>query len=223
MKKSFFTILTLLVTFSFILSACSTINPYTEEKQTSKLAIGAGIGAASGALVGLLTTKGKKNRENILIGAGIGAIAGGSIGYYMDVQEAKLREELRNSGVSVTRVGDQIILNMPENITFETGSFTINPGFDNVLLSVSKVLNKYKKTYIDIAGHTDSVGSHAYNQNLSMQRAGSVSTNLVNHGVMPERMLINGYGETQPIASNASAEGRAQNRRVSLTLTPITH
>ena len=150
----------------FAVVACSTVNPYTEQKQTSKLAIGAGIGAAGGALIGLITADSKNRQRNALIGAGIGALAGGSIGYYMDVQEAKLRQRLRNSGVSVTRVGDQIMLNMPGNVTFETASADINANFYDVLNSVAIVLKEYEKTTVDVIGHTDSVGAESYNQGL---------------------------------------------------------
>jgi outer membrane protein OmpA-like peptidoglycan-associated protein len=222
MKKQIIITISIMISLIFFLSACTTINPYTEEKQTSKLAIGAGIGAASGALIGYLTTSGKRRRRNALIGAGVGAVAGGSIGYYMDVQEAKLRQELRGTGVSVTRSGNNIILNMPGNITFRTGSANIKPRFYGVLNSVAKVVNKYKKTYIDVKGHTDSVGSRAYNQQLSEARASSVGDYLASRNVMPERILRVGYGEDQPIASNATPGGRANNRRVTLQLSPIT-
>ncbi|MEJ2039258.1 MAG: YMGG-like glycine zipper-containing protein, partial [Desulfosarcinaceae bacterium] len=124
----------------FGLTACTTVNPYTEEKQTSKLAIGAGIGAAGGAVIGLLTSNSKNRQRNLLLGAGLGALAGGSVGYYMDVQEAKLRQQLRGTGVSVTRVGNQIVLNMPGNVTFDTNSADINAGFYKVLNAVAIVL-----------------------------------------------------------------------------------
>jgi outer membrane protein OmpA-like peptidoglycan-associated protein len=222
MKNKTIKIVSIFICLLFTLGACTTINPYTEEKQTSKLVIGAGIGAASGALIGYLTTSGKKRRKNALIGAGIGAVAGGSIGYYMDVQEAKLREELRGTGVSVTRQGDNIILNMPGNITFKTGSSNLMSKFYGVLNSVAKVLNKYKKTYIDITGHTDNVGSNAYNQKLSEERATSVADYLASQNVLPQRMLKVGYGENHPIATNSTTAGRAQNRRVTIEISPVT-
>jgi len=206
----------------FVVSACSTVNPYTEEKQASKLAIGAGIGAASGAVIGLISSDSKNRQRNVLIGAGVGALAGGSVGYYMDVQEAKLRERLRNSGVSVTRSGDQIILNMPGNVTFQTNSSDINAGFYDVLNSVAIVLNEYKKTTVDVVGHTDNVGADSYNQTLSERRARSVAEYLVSQKVLAERLLIAGRGESQPIASNSTPEGRAQNRRVTIQINPIT-
>jgi outer membrane protein OmpA-like peptidoglycan-associated protein len=222
MKSTLIKFASLSICLVFSLVACSTVNPYSEEKQTSKLAIGAGIGAASGALIGLITADSKDRRKNALIGAGIGALAGGSIGYYMDVQEAKLRQRLRSSGVSVTRVGNQIVLNMPGNVTFETGSPDINAGFYDVLNSVAIVLKEYGKTTVDVIGHTDSVGSEAYNQRLSENRARSVAEYLSGQGVIPARLLIAGMGESQPIASNSTPEGRSQNRRVNLQIAPIT-
>jgi outer membrane protein OmpA-like peptidoglycan-associated protein len=206
----------------FIITACSTVNPYTEEKQTSKAAIGAGIGAASGAVIGLLTADSKDRQRNALIGAGLGALAGGGVGYYMDVQEAKLRQKLRGSGVSVTRVGNQINLNMPGNITFATGSPNINADFYHVLNAVAIVLKEYSKTTVDVIGHTDSVGSAAYNQRLSEHRARSVAEYLSSQGILPARLLVAGRGETQPIASNSTPEGRARNRRVTIQIAPLT-
>lgn len=222
MRKSSLRIISLMLCVIFAVCSCTTVNPYTQEKQASKLAIGAGIGAASGALIGALTSKSKNRRKNALLGAGIGALAGGSVGYYMDVQEAKLRQQLGNSGVSVTRQGDQIVLNMPGNITFEFGSANINNKFYDVLSSISVVLKKYEKTYVDVIGHTDSVGADAYNQTLSENRSRSVASYFAGQGIMAQRLLTAGRGETQPIATNDSAEGRALNRRVEIHLTPVT-
>lgn len=221
MNRKSLKIIALMVATLFLMVACTTVNPYTEEKQASKAAIGAGIGAASGAVIGLLTSSSKDRRKGVLIGAGIGALAGGSVGYYMDVQEAKLRQRLRGSGVSVTRSGNQIILNMPGNVTFATGSPNINASFYEVLNSVAIVLDEYEKTTVDVVGHTDSVGSESYNQRLSEQRAQSVAEYLSGQGVLPARLLMAGRGETQPIASNSTPEGRAQNRRVNIQIVPI--
>jgi outer membrane protein OmpA-like peptidoglycan-associated protein len=212
----------LVVCLVFAFASCTTVNPYTEEKQTSKLAIGAGVGAAGGALVGLLTSDSKNRQRNVLLGAGIGALAGGSVGYYMDVQEAKLRQRLRNTGVSVTRSGNQILLNMPGNVTFDTNSADINAGFYEVLNGVGIVLDEYEKTTVDVLGHTDSVGSETYNQRLSENRARSVAEYLASQGVKSARLLIAGRGESQPIASNATPEGRARNRRVEIQISPLT-
>ena len=203
-----------------LLAGCTTVNPYTRESQTSKAAKGAGIGAAAGAVVGLLT-KGDK-LQNALIGAGVGALAGGGVGYYMDVQEAKLRQKLEGTGVSVTRVGDNITLNLPSSITFPTNSADLNAQFYNALGGVAMVLKEYNKTVIEVAGHTDSTGSDQYNQQLSERRASSVANYLVGQGITQQRLLTVGAGETHPVASNDTEAGRAQNRRVEMTIVPIT-
>jgi outer membrane protein OmpA-like peptidoglycan-associated protein len=204
----------------FAVAACQTVNPYTRETQTSKAAKGAGIGAAAGAVVGLLT-KGDK-LQNALIGAGVGALAGGGVGYYMDVQEAKLRQRLEGTGVSVTRMGDNITLNMPSNITFALNSSDLNAQFFSALDGVSMVLKEYDKTVIEVAGHTDSSGSDQYNQSLSERRAQAVSGYLSSHGVKAQRLIPIGAGEGHPVASNDTEQGRAANRRVELTIVPVT-
>lgn len=204
-------------------TGCSTVNPYTGESQTSKAGAGAAIGAGVGALVGIATSSSSKERKKrALAGAGIGAVAGTGVGYYMDVQEAKLREELQGTGVSVTRDGDNIILNMPGNITFDSDSYTVKSNFKPVLTSVSKVLKEYKSTMVQVAGHTDSTGQEKYNMLLSQQRAQSVGNLLAEAGVEQVRLDLVGFGPNSPIASNSTTEGRAQNRRVELTLIPYT-
>ncbi|PUB83795.1 MAG: cell envelope biogenesis protein OmpA [gamma proteobacterium symbiont of Ctena orbiculata] len=204
-----------------MLQACTTVDPYTREEKTSKATTGAMIGAVAGAVLGIATSKDKKKRkERALKGAGIGAIAGGGVGYYMDVQEAKLRQRLENTGVSVTRDGDNIILNLPGNITFEVDKSDVKPNFLEILGSVALVLQEYKSTMIEVAGHTDSTGSESHNQMLSQQRAQSVSNALVENGVEGVRIDTVGFGETRPTASNKTAAGRQQNRRVELTLLP---
>lgn len=214
--------LVVLVGTAVALAGCQTTNPYTGEQQTSKATYGAIIGAVAGAAVGAATgDDAKERRKRALIGAAGGGIAGGSVGYYMDVQEAKLREQLKGTGVSVTRVGENIVLNMPGNITFMTGSADLNSDFLRVLDSVGLVLKEYNKTLIVIAGHTDNVGSDENNQQLSQRRAESVGRYLSGRNVAGERMVITGYGEARPVASNDSADGRTQNRRVELTLEPI--
>lgn len=204
-------------------AGCETINPYTGETQTSNATKGALIGAAAGAVVGLVTgDNAVERRQHALIGAGIGALAGGGIGYYMDVQEAKLRQKMAGTGVSVTRVGDNITLNMPGNITFETASSNLNGDFFRVLDGVSEVTKEFEKTLIEVAGHTDSRGSNDYNQRLSEQRADAVARYLESQGVMPLRIITVGLGEDMPVANNSTSEGQLLNRRVELTLVPIT-
>ncbi|MEG6550656.1 OmpA family protein, partial [Desulfocurvibacter africanus] len=174
-------------------------------------------GAAGGAIFG-----GGDRGKRVLIGAGIGALAGGAVGGYMDYQESKLRQRLQGTGVSVTRQGDMIILNMPGNVTFDTGSAGIKPQFFEVLNSVAIVLKEYEKTYVDVLGHTDSTGSMNLNMRLSQDRAQSVAQYLISQGVQQERFLVRGMGPNQPIADNSTAAGRSQNRRVEIKLTPIT-
>lgn len=211
------------VAAAVLLAGCSTVNPYTQEKQTSKAAQGAAIGAVAGAVAGMLTGDDSKERkQRALIGAGVGALAGGGVGYYMDVQEAKLRQQLEGTGVSVTRQGDNITLNMPGNITFQTDSSDLNGNFFPVLDSVSLVLKEYEKTIIEVAGHTDNTGTDAYNQSLSQRRAGTVAQYLTSKGVMGQRIITVGGGEVHPVANNATPEGRQANRRVELTLAPLT-
>ncbi|MDX1443873.1 MAG: OmpA family protein [Gammaproteobacteria bacterium] len=213
----------LVVLLGLAVAACTTTNPYTGEKEASNTSSGAAIGALAGAIIGAATgDDAEERRKRALIGAGVGALSGGSAGYYMDRQEAKLREQLEGTGVSVTREGDNIILNMPGNITFQTDSDDLDADFLEVIESVSLVLKEYDKTVLKIAGHTDSRGSDSYNQQLSEERAKAVATALANDGVNPERMIVVGYGEARPIATNETAEGRQANRRVELTLEPIT-
>ena len=206
------------VAFSLIGVGCTTVNPYTREEQTSKATKGAAIGAAVGAVAGLLT-KGDK-LQNALIGAGVGAIGGGGVGYYMDVQEAKLRQKLEGTGVSVTREGNNITLNMPGNITFASNSADLNQQFFGVLDSVALVLKEYNKTVVEVAGHTDSTGSRQLNQSLSERRASTVANYLAGRGIDSKRFIIVGAADTHPVATNATPEGRAQNRRVELTIVP---
>ncbi len=202
---------------------CTTLDAYTREEKTSKATKGALIGAAAGAVVGLISgDDAVERRQRALIGAGVGALAGGSIGLYMDKQEAKLRAELEGTGVSVTRIGDNITLNMPGNITFATNSSDLSPAFFDVLNSVGKVLAEYNKTVVEVAGHTDSTGTEEYNQSLSERRATSVSTYLQGQGVMAQRLITVGMGELRPVADNGTPEGRQANRRVEITMVPVT-
>jgi len=206
-----------------LLTGCYTTNPYTGNREVSKTAEGAGIGALAGAVVGMLTGgDARAHRKNALIAAGIGALAGGAAGNYMDRQEAKLRSQLQGTGVSVVRNGNNITLKMPGNITFRTDSAELQPNFYSVLNSVALVLKEYDKTILEVAGHTDSTGSPEYNQALSERRAATVAQYLEAQGIDSRRVMTVGAGEGHSIASNATPEGRQANRRVELTLEPIT-
>ncbi len=207
---------------ALLTAGCQTLDPYTGEKKVSNTTKGAAIGAAAGAVVGAISgDNARERRKRAVIGAGVGALAGGAVGAYMDRQEAELRKELENTGVSVTRRGDELTLNMPSNISFAFGSSDLNSRFYAVLDSVAKVLKKYDKTLVEVAGHTDSVGSSESNQTLSERRANSVTEYLVTRGINRDRTIVVGGGENYPIADNGTAEGRAMNRRVELSLLPI--
>jgi len=201
------------------ISGCVT-DPYTGEKKVSKTATGAAIGGAAGAAIGAAT--GGNRGERAAIGAAAGVLAGGAVGAYMDHQESKLREQLQGTGVSVTRAGDDLILNMPGNVTFEVNQADIRPGFYDVLNSVVLVVKEFDKTIIEISGYTDSTGSDSYNQTLSERRADSVGAYFVSQGVVAGRVVTKGFGKRYPIASNDTPEGRESNRRVELKLVPIT-
>lgn len=205
------------------LSACTSVNPYTGQSQLSNTTGGALLGAGGGAVVGGIigVATGNDPRVAALIGAGVGGLTGAAIGSYMDQQEAELRAQLQGTGVSVTRVGNQIVLNMPSNITFAVDSAQVQPQFQETLVSVALVLQKFNKTVIDVYGHTDSTGSDQYNLDLSNRRATAVATVLANQGVDQRRFYITGKGKAEPIASNATESGRAQNRRVEIQLTAI--
>ncbi len=209
----------ILVAGAFFVASCTT-NPYTGETEVSKTGIGAGLGAIAGGIGGAILGGGK--RSGILIGAGVGALVGGGIGSYMDKQETVLRERLRDSGVSVTRVGDDIILNMPGNVTFSSDRAELKPAFFEVLNSVALVLNEYDRSLIDVNGHTDSDGPDDYNLDLSTERARSVADYLISQQINPQRLQVRGLGEREPIASNKTARGKAQNRRVEIKIVPLT-
>ena len=212
--------LCLLLSGSLALSGC-TVNPYTNESQAGKSGIGAGIGALMGAGVGVLSSSKKDRGKGALIGAASGAALGGGIGYYMDVQEAKLREKMRGTGVSVTRQGDNIVLNMPNNVTFDSSSSSLKAAGANTLTGVAMVLKEYPKTAVNVVGYTDSTGSRALNMRLSQQRAESVAAALITQGVAANRLRTQGLGPDNPVATNSTEAGKAQNRRVEITLSPI--
>ncbi len=212
MKKRVY-LIAAVVSGALAVSGCTT-NPYTGEREAGKSAIGAGLGSLVGAGIGALSSSKKDRGKGALIGAAAGAALGGGVGYYMDVQEAKLRDKMRGTGVSVTRSGDNIILNMPNNVTFDSSSATLKPAGANTLTGVAMVL-------VNVIGYTDSTGGHDLNMRLSQQRADSVASALITQGVDASRIRTQGLGPANPIASNSTAEGKAQNRRVEITLSPL--
>jgi outer membrane protein OmpA-like peptidoglycan-associated protein len=206
---------------AFLLAGCASIEQTATSPEREKTRKGAGYGAAAGAVVGLLTA-GNNPFKSAMIGAAAGALVGGSVGYYQDKQEAKLRQQLAGSGVDVVRQGDNITLDMPGNVTFAHDSASLNTEFNSVLNKVAETLREYDKTVIEVAGHTDSTGSDQYNQQLSERRASSVAQYLSAQGVPSARMVTVGAGEAHPVASNDTPDGRAQNRRVEITIVPVT-
>jgi outer membrane protein OmpA-like peptidoglycan-associated protein len=213
------TALLVAVAASVSLAGCAATEDFATNPEKQKTRKGAGIGAAGGAVAGLLIEGGW---QGALIGAGIGALAGGAVGNYQDKQEKKLRQQMAGTGVEVVRKGDNITLDMPGNVTFAFDSAALNPQFNSVLDKVAQTLVEYDQTVIQIAGHTDSTGAHAYNLKLSEQRAASVKNYLAGHGVPGQRMHTIGAGPDHPIADNATEAGRAQNRRVEITIVPVT-
>ena len=210
---------------AFSVSGCMTYDPYTSEEQVSKATTGAAIGASVAAIIAAIDNNDEDARtrnQRILKAAAAGGAIGGSVGYYMDRQEAKLRNQLVGSGVQVVRDGDHLILVMPSNVTFDTDEYQVRPAFGDVLDSVAIVLTEFDKTLIEVTGHTDSTGSDGYNQLLSERRADAVADRLREREVSPGRVITRGYGESRPIASNADEDGRQQNRRVELMLVPLT-
>ena len=200
-------------------AACVT-DPNTGERRVSRAAIGAVGGAVGGYLLGDLVG-GRRDRTERIIGTGIGALAGGAVGAYMDRQEQELRRQTAGSGVEIERRGDELVLTMPSGITFAFDRYDVQPQFRPTLDRVAEVLGDYPQTMIDIYGHTDSVGSDAYNQTLSENRARAVADYLSMQGVNKVRMATLGYGETQPIADNETESGRAANRRVEIRIVPV--
>lgn len=205
-------------------AACETTDPYRSNGPRNNTGTGAIVGAVGGALVGYLTntSNSEQGRKNALIGAGVGALAGAAVGQYMDRQQQAMEEELSGTGVGVVRQGDVLVLRMPSDVTFGTNQDAVNRNFYAVLDDVARVLQQYDRSTIDIVGHADSDGADAYNLDLSQRRASNVARYLIDRGVLPARMYVEGRGESQPIASNATAEGKAQNRRVEILIRPFT-
>lgn len=204
---------------TLMLSACvqpgSTVTPAGQNTQQGAL-IGAGVGAVAGALIG----NGDNRLEGALVGAALGGAAGAGIGYSLDKQEADLRRELGNNNVQITNTGDRLIVTLPQDILFDTGSAVVRPDLQNDLFTVSRNLQQYPASTIQIVGHTDSDGDAAFNQALSERRANAVGNVLINAGVPGQRIRTLGQGESSPVASNLTPQGKAQNRRVEIVILP---
>lgn len=206
----------ILATTTLALTGCVT-DPNTGERHASKTAVYGLSSAAVCGIVGAITHNSRGARNAAL---GCGAIGAG-VGAYMDYQEHLLRQKLANTNVDVQREGDQIKLVMPENVTFATNSSELNSSAMSSLNSVAEVLAKYVDTDISVAGYTDSSGNDSINIPLSQRRAQSVSNYLSARGVASNRINATGYGAANPIASNATAQGKAQNRRVEIRVNPV--
>lgn len=217
------------MTSKFLLAGCAAslmlattgcvTDPATGEQRLTKGGTGALGGAAGGAILGGLIGG---NGGGAIIGGALGALAGGAVGSYMDKQERDLRARTANTGIGVYRRGDEIKLDIPAGVTFDFNSAALRPDFRASLDQVAQTLTSYQSTYVNIGGHTDSIGSDAVNQRLSEARATTVADYLVQRGVAPQRIQTRGFGKSQPVASNDTEEGRARNRRVEINLVPIT-
>lgn len=209
-----------------LLSGCASQNPYDNQGQAqgssgiSKTAKYGGLGALAGAVAGAAIDHNNRGK-GALIGAAVAGAASAGYGYYADRQEAALRESMANTGVEVQRQGDQIKLIMPGNITFATDSSNISSSFYTPLNNLGNSFKQFNENNIEIVGYTDSTGARQHNMDLSLQRAQAVSNYLTSQGVDGSRLSVRGAGPDQPIASNADANGRAQNRRVEVNLKPI--
>ena len=195
---------------TMLLGSCASYTGQTRDPDDpNRTGRGALIGASIGAVAGL-------------VGAGVGALAGTAVGTYQDRQEAELRRRTAGTGIDVSRDGDVIKLNLPDAVTFDFNSASLNPQFRPALDGVATTLADYPQTVVEISGHTDAVGSDAYNQRLSEERAGSVANYLVGKGLVRERFEIVGMGKRYPVASNDTDDGRARNRRVEVRVVPLT-
>ena len=219
MKKSRLLISTIAAFSLVTVSGCVT-DPNTGEKKVSRTAIGGAGGALAGLLLGGLIG-GKTGR---IVGAGIGGIAGAAVGYTMDKQIKELKEQTAGSGVDVTETdnGSAILVNLPDGVTFDVASYTLKPTFRTTLDQVADSLIRYPNSLIDVYGHTDSTGSDAYKQTLSENRARTVANYLISRGVPAARIRSPGFGETMPVADNATEAGRTKNRRVEIKIVPVT-
>jgi outer membrane protein OmpA-like peptidoglycan-associated protein len=205
-------------------AACTTTDPYSSTPTRNNTGTGAIAGALGGALLGYLTntSSGEQGRKNALIGAGIGALAGAGVGQYMDRQQRALEAELSGTGVGVARQGDNLVLRMPSDVTFATNQSNLDSRFLPVLDDVARVLQEYDRSMVDVIGHTDSSGGDGINQPLSERRASSVASYLIDRGVIRERLYVAGMSARNPIASNDTPQGKAQNRRVEILIRPFT-
>ena len=223
MNKFAYPGLTAAVAGALLLTSCATYTGQTDDPNDPKrTGRGAAIGAVAGAVLGAATGgDATERRQRATVGAAAGAAIGAGVGAYQDRQEAALRRQMAGTGVEVERQGDNITLNMPSGITFDFDRAELKSEFRPVLDNLATTLNEYNQTRIEVTGHTDSKGTDAYNMTLSQNRANAVAGYLGSRGVASSRMVVTGAGESRPVASNDTESGRAQNRRVEITLIPM--
>lgn len=223
MNKFAYTGLTAAIAGALLLTSCATYTGQTSDpNDPNRTGRGAAIGAVAGAVLGAASGgDATERRQRATVGAATGAAIGAGVGVYQDRQEAALRRQMAGTGVEVERQGDNITLNMPSGITFDFDRADLKSEFRPVLDNLATTLNEYNQTRIEVTGHTDSKGTDAYNMTLSQNRANAVAGYLGSRGVASSRMVVSGAGETRPVASNDTESGRAQNRRVEITLVPM--
>ncbi|MHA3913233.1 OmpA family protein [Halovulum sp. GXIMD14793] len=205
--------LTVVVGSALALSACT--NP---DGTTNNTGTGAAIGGLLGAVTGAAVSD--NDRKGAVIGGIAGAALGAGVGNYLDRQQKALQRDIGGSGAQIINTGDKLVVRMPEGILFATESANVKPAIRNDLIAVARNLNEFPNSTVQVVGHTDNTGSTSFNQNLSERRAQAVSAILRQGGVSGSRLAVFGLGESQPIASNGSAAGRAQNRRVEIVIIP---
>lgn len=212
----------LILSGGLALSACTPTNPSnlsSDANPNRNTQTGAIAGAIVGAGIGAVSNSSNKTAA-VLGGAAVGALGGGAIGRTLDNQEAELRQQLNNQGITIQNAGDRLIVSFPNDITFATGSAEVQSGLVSDLQTVAGVLTRYPNSAVQVIGHTDSVGDATFNLGLSQQRASAVAAVLSNNGVAGSRIQTIGKGEEQPIASNLTEEGKARNRRVEVIIIP---
>lgn len=180
---------------------------------------GAVLGSLAGAGAGVLAAGEGDNLAGGLIGAAVGGLAGGLLGRYLDNQ-AQAIDAIPDA--SVERQSDRLLVTFPGDVLFDSGSSAVSRGAAQRFQSLAQTLNQYPASQVIVKGYTDSVGSEASNLRLSEDRANNVRNYLVNYGVAPSRITAMGFGEDFPVATNATESGRQQNRRVEITLEPLT-
>ena len=203
-----------------ILSGCVTPESAANSKPGDNTTAGTIMGGLIGAIAGMETSSKGDRKKGAIVGAIVGAAAGNAVGQTLDEQAADLRRDLNNNQVNVTNTGSELIVTMPQDILFALDSAAVRSDLRRDLGVVAGNLQAYPNSTISIEGHTDNTGTANYNRILSQRRANAVADILVNNGVPPARLYAVGRGENEPVASNLSATGRAQNRRVEIVIRP---